>query len=288
MGAWGTGLYSDDFALDIKSELIDAMKFGKEYREAFDEVKEIYLDDLEEDDPDIPTFWFVCADVLWKLGRLDEDIKQTALAYINNGGDVERWMEESTSLGKKRKAVLEKLKKKILSPQPERKPIKPYRFYTCPWNTGDIFAMPLQGEEAMERGLVGNYLMFQVVDKRLSCTTSNKTVGDVIPIVRAQLSFSKDLPTVNDFTKEQIIQVRRECIATDWKKVYAFELAISSQREIPKSLTFLGNRELIIPDDDFGIQYDEIGLINNSISCTFRYLEYKCINYYFIINLKES
>ena len=70
--------------------------------------------------------------------------------------------------------------------------------------------------------------------------------------------------------------------------VYAFELAISSQRKIPKSLTFLGNRELIIPDDDFGIQYDEIGLINNSISCTFRYLEYKCINYCFIINLKES
>ena len=26
MGAWGTGLYSDDFALDVKNDLLSALK----------------------------------------------------------------------------------------------------------------------------------------------------------------------------------------------------------------------------------------------------------------------
>ena len=37
MGAWGAGLYSDDFALDVKSEFLDAINSGKPYREAFEE-----------------------------------------------------------------------------------------------------------------------------------------------------------------------------------------------------------------------------------------------------------
>ena len=148
MGAWGAGLYSDDFALDVKSEFLDAINSGKPYREAFEELKKTYVDNAYNDDPDIPVFWFVCADILWKKGRLDEDIKQTALAYIESNSDVERWNLESSALGKKRKTVLEKLKAKLLSPQPEAKPIRIKKFYECPWNIGDVFAIPLQGEEA--------------------------------------------------------------------------------------------------------------------------------------------
>ena len=103
MGAWGAGLYSDDFALDVKSEFLDAINSGKPYREAFEELKKTYVDNAYNDDPDIPVFWFVCADILWKKGRLDEDIKQTALAYIESNSDVERWNLESSALGKKRK-----------------------------------------------------------------------------------------------------------------------------------------------------------------------------------------
>lgn len=65
MGAWGTGLYSDDFALDVKNDLLSAINFGTPYREVFENIKETYLDGTYDDDPDIPVFWFVCADVLW-------------------------------------------------------------------------------------------------------------------------------------------------------------------------------------------------------------------------------
>ena len=93
MGAWGTGLYSDDFALDVKSEFLDAINSGKPYREAFEELKKTYVDNAYNDDPDIPVFWFVCADILWKKGRLDEDIKQTALEYLESETDIARWAE---------------------------------------------------------------------------------------------------------------------------------------------------------------------------------------------------
>ena len=115
MGAWGTGLYSDDFALDVKSEFLDAINSGKPYREAFEELKKTYVDNAYNDDPDIPVFWFVCADILWKKGRLDEDIKQTALAYIESNSDVERWNLESSALGKKREGLVTCLSWSMLS-----------------------------------------------------------------------------------------------------------------------------------------------------------------------------
>ena len=46
MGAWGTGLYSDDFALDVKSEFLDAINSGKPYREALKEMQIKKLPDL--------------------------------------------------------------------------------------------------------------------------------------------------------------------------------------------------------------------------------------------------
>ena len=87
------------------------------------------MDNAYNDDPDIPVFWFVCADILWKKGRLDEDIKQTALEYLESETDIARWAEESPSLGRKRKVVLEKLKLKLQSPQPEAKPIRVKKLY---------------------------------------------------------------------------------------------------------------------------------------------------------------
>lgn len=286
MGAWGTGLYSDDFALDVKSEFLDAINSGKPYREAFEELKKTYVDNAYNDDPDIPVFWFVCADILWKKGRLDEDIKQTTLAYIESNSDVERWNLESSALGKKRKTVLEKLKAKLLSPQPEAKPIRIKKFYECPWNIGDVFAIPLQGEEAKKHNLIGTYLIFQVADKMLFSTTTNKTVGNLVPIIRVQLSFAKEIPQLNDYNGNSIVQMRHECPATDFKKVYAIELDIFSNREVPKNLIFIGNKELIVPDDDYEIRYEGFEIYNSSVSTTFRFLEDKCIRCYFGYNLK--
>lgn len=246
MGAWGTGLYSDDFALDVKSEFLDAINSGKPYREAFEELKKTYVDNTHDDDPDIPVFWFVCADILWKKGRLDDDIKHTALAYIESNSDVERWNLESPALGKKRKAVLEKLKAKLLSPQPEAKPIRIKKLYECPWNIGDVFAFALTGELAEKEGLAGTYAIFQVAEKMFI-----NTVG-TYPIVRIMLTESKKRPELNDFCKERLLLSR-----SSKNNVYARTITYLNTRNA-KNIIYLGNMEIITKENDYGIHLDNI------------------------------
>lgn len=246
MSAWGTGLYSDDFALDVKDDLLSAINSGKPYREAFEELKETYVDNTYDDDPDIPVFWFVCADILWKKGRLDDDIKHKALAYIEKNSDVERWNLESPALGKKRKAVLEKLKIKLLSPQPEAKPIRVKKLYECPWNIGDVFAFVLTGESADKEGLAGTYAMFQVAEKMFINTAGT------YPIVRIMLTESPKKPELKDFCKERLLLSR-------WNEnnVYARTIVYLNTRNA-KNIIFLGNMEIITKEDDYGIHLDNV------------------------------
>ena len=47
-------------------------------------------------------------------------VKQRALRIINDGSDLQRWIDEATERDvAERRAVLEKLKEQLLSPQPE-------------------------------------------------------------------------------------------------------------------------------------------------------------------------
>lgn len=246
MGAWGTGLYSDDFALDVKDDLLSAINSGKPYREAFEELKETYVDNTYDDDPDIPVFWFVCADILWKKGRLDDDIKHKALAYIEKNSDVERWNLESPALGKKRKAVLEKLKIKLLSPQPEAKPIRVKKLYECPWNIGDVFAFVLTGESADKEGLAGTYAIFQVAEKMFINTAGT------YPIVRVMLTLSKEKPELNVFCKEKLIPaIFRDRLG----RVYA-RIIIELNTRNTKNAIFLGNTQVVTKDNDYGIHLE--------------------------------
>lgn len=132
MGNWGIGLYQDGFTLDIKIKYKYKLHMGKSDIEAIKEILEEYKDFLR-DAQYVPLFWFAIADTQWNLGRLKEDVKNEALKYIEQGTDLERWKKDE-KLYKKRKDVLEKLKEKLLSPQPKKKKISKYRLYRCEWS----------------------------------------------------------------------------------------------------------------------------------------------------------
>lgn len=258
MGAWGTGLYSDDFALDVKNDLLSAINSGTPYREAFEKIKETYLDGAYDDDSDIPVFWFVCADILWKKGRLDEDIKQTALAYLESETDIARWAEESPVLGRKRKGVLEKLKLKLQSPQPEAKPIRVKKLYKCPWNIGDVYAFQILDEYAEEEGFNKTYVIFQVA--------SMWEIPDsgVYPIVRFMLTRSQEIPTLDHFSVSRLIPA--------FDNVYATKL-IGINYVNTKKFIFLGNCAVKSKDDDYGIHLDdEIDKFRKLSMCNFKFM----------------
>ncbi|AEA14013.1 MULTISPECIES: hypothetical protein [Bacillus] len=124
MGAWGVALLSDDIAEDIKLLYKDLLANEYSNEDASRIVIEEYKNEL--DDEETIVFWLVFSSIQWKLGRLQENVKQEALQIIESGADLARW-EEEPKLQKKREVVLNKLREQLHSRQPEAKKV-PKRF----------------------------------------------------------------------------------------------------------------------------------------------------------------
>ena len=121
MGAWGTSIFSDDNAADLREDYRDLIGNGLSGSEATDRL-------IEEWQPDgndgyfVATFWLALALTQWKCGRLEERVKARALAAILDGSAIEPWREGKTE--KKRRAVLDKVQAQLQSPQPALTKIK--------------------------------------------------------------------------------------------------------------------------------------------------------------------
>ncbi|HDR3329428.1 MULTISPECIES: hypothetical protein [Bacillus cereus group] len=152
MGAWGVAILSDDIAEDIKLLYKDLLANEYSNEEASRIVIEEYKNEL--DDEETIVFWLVFSSIQWKLGRLQENVKQKALQIIESGADLARW-EEEPKLQKKREAVLNKLREQLHSPQPEAKKV-PKRFIA---NTS------LKAGDAVSYELVsGSYIILKVIE----------------------------------------------------------------------------------------------------------------------------
>ena len=161
MGAWGTGLYQDDDTCDIKEEYLTYLRIGMSNEEALEELMECN-EDLIEDEEIGPLFWLALADTQWKYGRLTNEVKEKALEVINSGKDLERW-EEDNKLYEKRKKVLEDLKERLNTKQPEEKKIRKMTFTRPNWNVGDILLYQIQEEDLKDHKWYGKYVLLKVM-----------------------------------------------------------------------------------------------------------------------------
>ena len=141
MGAWGTGLYSNDIAEDIREDCRDVFSV-KTPEEGLRILEEEYLKEIQEDDYDeLADFWYAVADYQWNKGKLTERAKKKALELLERGAGLELWIEEGNKSDiKKRKEVLEKLKEKLNSPQPPKKKIRDSGIHYA-IKKGDIIAV---------------------------------------------------------------------------------------------------------------------------------------------------
>ena len=265
MGAWGANLYQDDVALDVKDEYKDNLRRGKTNEETMQEIIDKYQE-LLEDEEDRGVFWLALADTQWNLGRLDDQVKEQALEIIELGTDLKRW-EVNEKLYNKRKEILEKIKEKLLSPQPEEKRMPKYRTYKCEWENGDVFAYQLKSEYAKEQGLEGRYLIIQKIDEIdwYPCST--------IPLVRVKITEGKTIPktekeieqleyiqTCFSFYEERFAgfsalrplkdQIKGMSFNTDEYGLlpeYMVSIIISSKNMTKGKLTYLGNYTNITP-----------------------------------------
>ena len=161
MGAWGTGLYQDDDTCDIKEEYLTYLRIGMSNEEALEELIECN-EELIEDEEIGPLFWLALADTQWEYGRLTNEVKEEALEVINSGKDLERW-EEDKKLYEKRKKVLEDLKERLNTKQPEEKKIRKMIFTRPNWNVGDILLYQIQEEDLKDHKWYGKYTIIKIV-----------------------------------------------------------------------------------------------------------------------------
>lgn len=163
MGAWGTGLYQNDVACGVKSEYVGLLSIGESNISATQKIIDSYYYELQ-DCEDAPIFWFALADTQWRYGRLLDEVKEQALTYIENETDLISW-QDNKSLYNKRKQTLEKLKQKLLSPQPVERKVPKLNCHKSFWNPGDILLYQLTSEKIQDSKWHNKYILFEIVGK---------------------------------------------------------------------------------------------------------------------------
>jgi hypothetical protein len=151
MGSWSTGVFGNDLASDVRGEYRALLEDGAPDAEAIQKVLRRFADDL--DDPDNATcFWTGLAAAQMALGRLDPEVRDRTIAAIDAGGDLHTWDE--TGFANTRRAVLAKLRGRLLGPQKAPVKVRLPRRVPCPVKAGDIFLLALEdGRKARLRTL---------------------------------------------------------------------------------------------------------------------------------------
>lgn len=255
MGAWGTALYSNDSASDIRGDYVDLLRRGKTNQEVVEILmqrsKEIFDDEEEE-----PLFWFALADTQWNNGRLLPEVKEKALFFLEQKEELERWKESGEKKVQAWQNTLNKLKAKLLTPQPPEKKIYKYRLYKCEWNLGDVFAYQFTGEYSKEKGFYQKYIAFRKV------TETSWHPGHIVPVIQIYKHMFTECPQLESLFNLPLQEVCSYSTALQYnpklQKQYKLTMISTSKKSIPQNnLTFLGN----IPGEDLTPYQESRGYI---------------------------
>ena len=185
MGTWDTSLYGGDLPLDIKAEYYEQLYEGHTPEEA----SALVWKELQLSEEDIPVFQLVLADVQWKLGQMTEDTLRNALEVLDSGAAMAEWEGASESDRRSRQRVLDRLRKKLESPQGPPKTVKRPKPKKFKFRIGDVISicfMPCFADRNPEFEMYRNkYFMVQVVgytDHPTSCNRhpSIEQCGDLV------------------------------------------------------------------------------------------------------------
>ncbi|WP_338378929.1 hypothetical protein [uncultured Flavobacterium sp.] len=189
MGAWGTGISSNDTYADIYEQFIDLYNEGLSVA---DITKKLIYENQETInlEEDAPNFWFAIANGQWECKALDKEILSKVEHIINSGEDIRIWKELDATPAdlKAREKVLSKFlsKLKIEKDKPKRRTKK--RFYNSTYQKGDCLTY------LMDNGNYGG--AFVLTDEQKTATGTN-----YIAITTIDLPTK---PTLNDFKVAEV------------------------------------------------------------------------------------
>lgn len=151
MGTWGTAIFSDDTAADIRDEFKRLLGDGHSGEKATQILLSNWADQIEDPDEG-PVFWLALAATQWRYGRLQQEVKDRVLEIIGSGADLNRW-NDSRDLQKRQK-VLEALRVRLLSAPPAARKVPKAFVNSTDWEMGEVIEYRL---------LSGSNILFRVI-----------------------------------------------------------------------------------------------------------------------------
>ena len=186
MGTWKTNITGNDTAKDLYIAYSAAFyKFDVE--EALKRIDLYIRTEMfdESDEEEWCNYIYSLADFMWKKGILTDSVRNKAVEMIDSGFGLDLWAEAGQKTLDSRKQKLAEFKEKLLSPQPQKKKIKPNVHTERIFNDGDIIAVQLQTAEKTYReqelkpisdedfhAFDGKYVLMQLVNCYASWTSS--------------------------------------------------------------------------------------------------------------------
>jgi hypothetical protein len=140
LGVWGTALFSDDVACDVRDHYRELLEDGVDDDAATQLTIERFRTYLEESDG---VALLALAVTQSKLGRLDPGIRDQALAVLDRGADLEMWEHDNPKLLRKRRATLEQARAQLTGEQPIRRRVRPPKRISSGLAAGDVLALAL-------------------------------------------------------------------------------------------------------------------------------------------------
>jgi hypothetical protein len=122
-GTWGTGIFDDDTGCDVRSHYRRALRAGVPGPQATDQI-------LREHAPGLDPFDTRSG---WALPPPRPSwAKAKALEIIDSGADLAAWAEVDAATRRRRQATLQRLRRRLLGPQPPRCSSSPHGARTPP------------------------------------------------------------------------------------------------------------------------------------------------------------
>ncbi len=203
MGVWGTGLFSDDVACDIRDHYRQLLEDGAEDGAATQSTLEKFAPCFEDSDG-IALIAFAVTQS--KLGRLEPDVRDRAVAIIDAGADLTVWERENPKLLPKRRAVLDKARTQLTGPQPRRRRLRPPKRELCGLAAGDVLALALPRRLALLRVVrvhahrLGETPVLEELDFDGTEVPTRDTLEGLGPRVKDPITFMHPLASDTRFT----------------------------------------------------------------------------------------
>lgn len=164
MGYWGSKLYENDFTCDVRDTYIGFLERQYCNEDAYKNTLYDFHYSLGTDEE--PLLWYALADTQWRFGKLNSEVQERALFWLDNGGGSNLWLND---VCKKQawSVTMSKLRTQISSPQKKEKVFEcPANFQFNPGNVGDVFAYRFHTQSSKTTGCYGKYILFQKVNVR--------------------------------------------------------------------------------------------------------------------------